>query len=59
MRGLHLVARHFEHTLGVDRPPSDLSAATPSTLPATQWQRSKDRAIASENRSGMNLSTAS
>jgi hypothetical protein len=34
--------RHFEQALRVDRPPSALSFATSSFLPATQGQRSKD-----------------
>ena len=32
--------RHFEQALRVDRPPSALSFATSSFLPATQGQRS-------------------
>jgi len=31
--------RHFEQALRADRPPSALSFATPSPLPATQGQR--------------------
>jgi hypothetical protein len=38
--------RHFEQALRVVRPPPALSFATPSSLPATQGQRSKDRAAA-------------
>jgi hypothetical protein len=34
--------RHFEQALRVDRPPSALSFATSSFLPATQGQRSME-----------------
>jgi hypothetical protein len=38
-RCLGIDSRAFEQALRVDRPPSDLSLATPGPLPATQGQR--------------------